>query len=362
MTAIFRFIYFWCITVSFLSCYTLPDVYFTRQVRIKVVGDLMCHNSQISTYYFPKSKQYDSSSSFEYVSNSLQDADLTLGNLETTIATDPNEFTGYPRFGSPIGYLTGIKNVGFDILSTANNHSADKGAFGIDNTIDSVKQMGMAPIGTFKSNSDYLDRKDFFIEVNGIKIAIYNYTYSTNGIPVKNDRIVRLLNEKQIQEDVAFAKERGNHFVILWYHYGTEYEEKPDKSETKWVNVGLDAGADIIIGGHPHVVQKIDQFQEEKSWEDRLVAYSLGNFLSAQNRENTDGGIILSFELEINSQKQKRIKNVITEPVWVYSHGYKIIPILKYTRNEIPLKLPKHSEKRMFGYEAHLKKIPGIIF
>ncbi|MCW7469162.1 CapA family protein [Leptospira kanakyensis] len=362
MITLFRFIFFWLVTVPCLSCYTLPDVYFTRQVRIKVVGDLMCHNSQISTYYFPKTKQYDSSGSFEYVSNLLQDADLTLGNLETTIATDPIEFTGYPRFGSPIGYLTGIQNSGFDILSTANNHSADKGPFGIDHTIDSVIQKGMVPIGTFKSNSDYLDRKDFFIEVNGIKIAIYNYTYSTNGIPVKNGRTVRLLDENQIKEDVVFAKESGIHFVILWYHYGSEYEEKPDKSQTKWVNLGFEAGADIIIGGHPHVVQRIDQFQEEKTWEDRLVAYSLGNFLSAQNRENTDGGIILSFELEINSRNQKKIKNVITEPVWVYSHGYKIIPILKYARNEISLKLPKHLEKRMYGYEAHLKKIPGLTF
>ncbi|WP_246834121.1 CapA family protein [Leptospira bourretii] len=362
MIKIFRFLYFGFITVPFLSCYTLPDVYFTRQVRIKVVGDLMCHNSQISSYYLSKTKEYDSSSSFEFVSNSLQDADLTLGNLETTIANDPNEFTGYPRFGSPIGYLTGIKNAGFDILSTANNHSADKGAFGIDYTIDSVNQMGMVPIGTFKSHSDYLNRKDFFIEVNGIKIAIYNYTYSTNGIPVKNDRIVRLLSEKQIREDVSFAKENGIHFVILWYHYGTEYEEKPDKSQTKWVQIGFEAGADIIIGGHPHVVQRIDHFQEEKNGEDRLVAYSLGNFLSAQNRENTDGGIILSFSLEINSQKEKQIKNVSTEPVWVYPHGYKIIPIVKYAQKEIPIKLPKHSEKKMFGYEAHLKKIPGLSF
>ncbi|TGL86942.1 CapA family protein [Leptospira congkakensis] len=354
--------FFWLITVPCLSCYTLPDVYFTRQVRIKVVGDLMCHNSQISTYYRVKTKDYDSSGSFEYVSNSLQDADLTLGNLETTIATDPNEFTGYPKFGSPIGYLTGIQDAGFDILSTANNHSADKGPFGIDNTIDSVIQKGMIPIGTFKTISDYLERKDFFTEINGIKIAIYNYTYSTNGIPVKNDRIVRLLNEKQIKEDVAFAKENGIHFVILWYHYGSEYEEKPDKSQTKWVNIGLEAGADIIIGGHPHVVQKVDVFQDDQNEEDRLVAYSLGNFLSAQNMEATDGGIILSFALELDSKQRKKIKSVTTEPVWVYPHGYKIIPILKYTKNEIPIKLPKHSEKKMLGYEAHLKKIPGISF
>lgn len=331
-------------------------------MRIKVVGDLMCHNSQISTYYKPKTKDYDSSGSFEFVSKLLQDADLTLGNLETTIATDPNEFTGYPRFGSPIGFLTGIQNAGFDILSTANNHSADKGSFGIDFTIDSVFTKGMIPIGTFKSNADYLERKDFFQEINGIKIAIYNYTYSTNGIPVKNDRIVRLLNEVTIQEDVRFAKENGIHFVILWYHYGKEYEEKPDNSQTKWVNIGLAAGADIIIGGHPHVVQRVDLFQEEKNFEDRLVAYSLGNFLSAQNREATDGGIILTFQLEIDSQQRKQIKDVMTEPVWVFPHGYKIIPIQKYKQNEISVKVPKHSEKRMYAYESHLKKIPGLVF
>ncbi|WP_425528840.1 CapA family protein [Leptospira biflexa] len=347
-------------TITYLSCYTLPDFIPTRQVRIKFVGDLMCHSSQISAYLDSKTKIYDSFKSFEYVADSLQNANLTLGNLETTITEIQSEYSGYPRFGSPSGYLTGLKNAGFDILSTANNHSADKGSYGIDTTVQSVFNHEMISIGTYTSLLDFQNRKDFIQEVNGIKIAIYNYTYSTNGIPVRDGRIVRLLNEDQIRSDVIFAKKEGAHFIILWYHFGNEYEEKPSPSQTKWVNVGLEAGADIIIGGHPHVVQKIDFYEDPKTNEDRLIAYSLGNFLSAQNRQYTDGGIILSFTLEINKENQKKILNLQSEPVWVNPRNYSIIPIQKYSNSELPIKLPKHLEKRMFEFESHLKKIPGL--
>lgn len=347
-------------TISFLSCYTLPDFTHTRQVRIKFVGDLMCHSSQISAYYDPKTKTYNSIKSFEYVSKTLQNANLTFGNLETTITERSDEYSGYPRFGSPVGYLKGLKQAGFDILSTANNHSADKGSYGIDTTIKSVIETGMIPIGTFTSEEDYHNRKDFFQEVNGIKIAIYNYTYSTNGIPVRDGRIVRLLNEEQIKADVTYAKKNGIHFVILWYHYGNEYEEKPGANQIRWVNIGLDAGADIIIGGHPHVVQKIDYYQNPILNEDKLIAYSLGNFLSAQNRQYTDGGIILSFTLELNGQQEKKISQVQSEPIWVNPRSYQIIPIQMYKNSELPISLPKHLEKRMLEFEAHLKKIPGL--
>ncbi|MCW7507361.1 CapA family protein [Leptospira levettii] len=347
-------------TVSFLSCYTFPDFTPIRQVRIKFVGDLMCHSSQITSYLDLKTKTYDSFKSFEYVAESLQNANLTLGNLETTITEKSNEYSGYPRFGSPIGYLNGLEKAGFDILSTANNHSADKGSYGIDTTIQKVTEFNMIPIGSYVSLEDFQKRKDLIQDVNGIKIAIYNYTYSTNGIPVRDGRIVRILNEDQIRNDVKFAKEQGVHFIILWYHYGNEYDENPNNSQLKWVNIGIDAGADIIIGGHPHVVQKIDFYQDSNTNEDKLIAYSLGNFISAQNRQYTDGGIILSFTLEIGDQKLKRILNVESEPVWVNPRDYRIIPIKKYRNSELPSKLPKHLEKRMYDFESHIRKIPGL--
>nr|WP_083929985.1 CapA family protein [Leptospira yanagawae] len=331
-------------------------------MRILFVGDLMCHSSQISSYFDSKTKTYNSFKSFEYVADILQNANLTLGNLETTISDIPSEFSGYPRFASPVGYVHGLKKAGFDIVSTANNHSADTGSKGIDTTIRSVLENGMVPIGTYYSYEDYQNRKDFIQDVNGIIIAIYNYTYSTNGIPVRDGRVVRLLSEEQIKIDVSFAKENGAHFIILWYHYGTEYSETPDKTQSKWVNLGFEAGADIIIGGHPHVVQKLDFFQDQKANEQRLVAYSLGNFLSAQNRKFTDGGVILSItlSLELGKELVKKIEKVQTKSVWVDPRNYTIIPIQNYKQREIPIQLPKHLEKRMMEYESYLKKIPGI--
>jgi len=281
----------------------------------------MCHSSQLNTYYDTKSKTYHTQKSFEFVSDKLKNSDLVLGNLETTLVPRFEDYSGYPRFGSPDDFAPTLKESGFHILSTANNHSADKGSIGIDHTISKLLSIGLVPIGTYSSNEDYQNRRNLIIERNGIKIAIYNYTYSTNGIKVPNGRIVRLIDKETISEDISFAKSKLVDFIIVWYHFGTEYQIKPDSAQINWANYALSLGADAVIGGHPHVVQRIEKKDE------KLVAYSLGNFLSAQNRPFTDGGMILSFDLIVSKTGKKEFLNILPEPVWVLPAGYKIIPI-----------------------------------
>ncbi|TGN10991.1 CapA family protein [Leptospira ilyithenensis] len=350
------------ISVLFLlnQCSSFPSKIGKKQVRIAIVGDIMCHNSQLGTYWNAKTKSYSADSSFEYVKPILQNYDIVFGNLETTITKDQADHSGYPRFGSPPGFVQSIAKAGFHVLSTANNHSADKGAVAIDLTIETVLAEGMIPLGTYSSESDYQSRRHFILEKNGIRIAVYNYTYSTNGIKVPGEKIVRLIEEKKIREDIRFSKTRNVDFTLVWFHFGTEYKTEPDKDQIKWVDIALEEGADLIIGGHPHVVQnfkKIETTSNESISKQQLVAYSLGNFLSAQNAPFTDGGIILNFDLVVNGKSSKEIMNINYEPVWVYPSGYRIIPIDKYLNQEIDLKLPKHSEAKMKAYKTQLLKV-----
>lgn len=325
----------------------------------------MCHNTQILNYYNPKTKTYDASKSFNFVSESLQSADFTLGNLETTIPTSTEDYSGYPRFGAPPEFVTALKNVGFDILSTANNHSADKGSIGIDNTIDTIFKNEMISIGTFKNQDDYQKRKHLILESNGIRIGILNYTYSTNGIKVPNGRIVRLLDQNLIQNDITSLRMQNIDFVILWYHFGTEYSIEPDQSQKEWVNIGFSLGADIIIGGHPHVVQKFERYTNslsDSNPNDRFVMYSLGNFISAQNMPFTDGGVILEMLLELDSNRNRKIVSVNFEPVWVFPKGYQIIPILDYKNRKLEITLNKRDEDKMNTYLNTLSSVLGITF
>ncbi len=331
-----------------MSCTTFALRSKKKQVRISFVGDIMCHDSQLTSYYNSKTKSYHPEKSFQYITNRLQNSDLVLGNLETTIPKNPSDYSGYPRFGSPRSLLTALKKSGFSILSTANNHSADKGSFAIDNTISSVIEEGMTPIGTYSSDSDYDKRRNLIISKNEIKIAIYNYTYSTNGIQVPKPSRVRLIDEKTISEDISYAKTQAVDFIIIWYHFGTEYQITPDKSQLMWVNFALSNGADIVIGGHPHVVQRMEKIGEQ------FVAYSLGNFLSAQNRNFTDGGIILNFNLDLYTNGKKQISNIMYEPVWIDPQDYKIIPIEEMLENS---KMTPNKRKKMLEYRKEFLKV-----
>ncbi len=311
----------------------------------------MCHSSQLSDAYNPKTKSYEFDKSFQYISSKFIGSDLILGNLETTIVDETSNYSGYPRFGSPKTLVQTLKRTGFNILSTANNHSADKGSLGIDLTIKSIQNESMIPIGTYSSLEDYVTRKNLIFEINNIKIAIYNYSYSTNGIQVPNGKFVRLIEEKTIKEDIDYAKEVKADLIIVWYHFGTEYETKPDKNQLKWVDFAKNLGADIIIGGHPHVVQPVIKEPNH------LIAYSLGNFISAQNRPFTDGGMILHFEFTLNTDQSKSISDISLVPVWVYPIGYKILPLNDLLENKLEIQIPINYRKKAEFYKKQYNKV-----
>jgi len=328
---------------SIIESIFLPE---SVQISFSAVGDLMVHSTQLNANFDKVTKKYNFHQSFEFVEPILQNADINFANLETTLTNDPKEYSGYPEFGSPNEYAYAIKDSHFNILSTANNHSVDKGAKGINNTIETLNKLGISHLGTYLDKEDYQKRRDFILNIEGYKIFIYNYTYGTNGLSVPEPNIVRIIEEELITEDLLRAREMGADCIIVSYHYGGEYLREPDKNQKFWVDIAVQNGADIVLGGHPHVLQKFEQksitdkFGDNKS---RLIIYSMGNFLSGQRYPHTDGGAI--FQWNLNMEKQdiysnkktlNSIENLRYVPTWVYpnikgkGNKFAILPATKY--------------------------------
>lgn len=167
------------------------EVYTT--VKMTVVGDIMCHDTQFKDAYNSSTDTYDFSHVFREVKEHFTNSDLVIGNLETTFAGKQRGYSGYPTFNTPESLGQNLKTLGFDILSTANNHSLDKGYSGLVSTLEELEKLGIETVGTYSSVED--SEKILTKEVNGIKFAFLSYTYGTNGIPVPNrKRILHQLN------------------------------------------------------------------------------------------------------------------------------------------------------------------------
>jgi poly-gamma-glutamate synthesis protein (capsule biosynthesis protein) len=304
-------------------------------VSISVVGDLMCHSPQFE-YAKVGTDSFNFSPPFEIVKDYLSGADFTFGNLETVTAGKKyGGFTGYPRFNTPSSYIKALKESGFDLLTTANNHSLDRGEIGIINTIKEIKSNGLSYVGSYLSESDRDSIRIY--DVKGIKIAFLAYSYGTNGnkIPDGKNYLVNLIDYKLIKNDIQKAREKNPELILVYYHFGEEYRREPVKFQKDVVDSTISYGADLIIGGHPHVIQPLKLFKTKNAKLDTgLIAYSMGNFFTNQRKRFTDGGMILTLKLSKNFTSGKvRISEIDYLPTWVYkgdineNKEYKIIPM-----------------------------------
>lgn len=170
------------------------------------VGDVMMHDGQIWAGYDNTTDTFDYSEFFHIVKDEITAADIAMANLETTLAGKEQKYTGYPMFNSPDELADALKDAGFDIIVTSNNHSLDRGAKGALRTIQVLKERGLVPLGTYESEEE---RETILIkEANGITFAFLSYTYGTNGIPIPKDKpyLVNLMDEEVILEDLKKLK------------------------------------------------------------------------------------------------------------------------------------------------------------
>jgi len=262
-----------------------------QKIFLLFTGDIMGHDSQISAAVNYESKTYDYNEVFRYIKPVLTDADFATANLEVTLAGPP--YKGYPRFSSPAALAVACMDAGIDCLLTANNHSADRNNEGIVNTINRLDSIGILHTGMFPDKSARDSLQPLLIGINGISIALLNYTYGTNGIPIPPPEIVNILNKSLIINDIEKAKGMKPDVMVLCLHWGTEYDTVPSQSQTELADFFFSKGIDIIIGSHPHVIQKMIWYRDTDRLKNKVIAYSLGNFVSNQKRPKTDGGSIV---------------------------------------------------------------------
>jgi poly-gamma-glutamate capsule biosynthesis protein CapA/YwtB (metallophosphatase superfamily) len=298
--------------------YLPPPADSISEISINLVGDLMCHLPQTNNAKLSDGK-YDFNPSFEYIKPYLQDADLTIGNLETTFAGTSQPYAGYPAFNSPDEYCTAVKNAGFDFLVTANNHSMDTREAGLLRTIEVIKKHHLGYAGTYLNQRDHDSIR--ILTIKGIKLGILNYTYGTNGsYPISDHKyMLNVIDSAGIVTAVKQAKTLGAEIVLVFYHMGLENITEPTQAQKDAVRFALDAGATLVIGAHPHVVGPTKQMYSKAINDTAFVAYSLGNFLSNQYWRYTDAGVILKIVIQKNyTKKRVFFKEASFTPTWVY--------------------------------------------
>lgn len=292
-------------------------------ITLKTGGDLMANMGQTQYAYNKGGGSYDFSDSFMYVSDFITDADIAIANYETT--TDPNvPYAGHPRFNAPPEYLEAIKEAGFDIVTTANNHSLDNDIEGVNTTIEAIRDAGLDHVGT-RAEGD--DTRFIIKEVGNIKLAFLSYTYGCNGkvdlFQVREEvSEVNYLNEDEIKDDIKKAKAKGADFVVVYPHWGIELRSNADPSQIELGRKMIDWGADLVIGNHPHVVEPYEEY-ESADGRKGFIAYACGNFISIQNLETvndirTEQSVAYRFELSKNLADGKTsIDEIEAYPLWV---------------------------------------------
>jgi len=314
-----------------------------KHFTMSAIGDIMCHNSQYKDAYISSTGTYDFSYVFEDIKDYISNADIAIGNLETTFAGKSRGYSNYPQFNTPEQLAYNLKDFGIDVLSTANNHSMDTYFSGITSTLNYLDDAGISHVGTNVTAED--QNKILIKEVNGIKIAFLAFTYGTNGIPVPKDKsfAVNLIDNDFILEQLSLAKQQNPDLICVNMHWGIEYQKKQNSEQEKLANLLFENGVDIILGSHPHVLQPMEKKTitlEDGSTKDCFVIYSLGNFMSGQTYPNTRNSIILNMSFTKNGETGKTtIDSVSYVPIYMYkaSSGgvqrYRVLDIEKSIEN-----------------------------
>lgn len=321
-------------------------------------GDLLMHKPVIETCK-DEDGNYDFSSIFRYVKDYVAGYDYAVANFETTLGGPNHPYQGNPTFNTPDAFADDLVDTGFDMLLTANNHCADTTASGIVRTLEQLRNRNLATVGTQKDAGE----QDFLvIEVEGIRLGISCYTYATDetddGRPSLNhnsfltkagivnyymeDKLDRFYGEVEAQ--LSAMEQQGVDATIFYIHWGVEYETKENEVQNKMAQKLCDLGVDVIIGGHPHVIQPMELLQSTRNPSHRTVCiYSLGNVVSNQ-REGidpsfeggfTEDGVIFNVTFEKYSDGTVGIGSVDVLPTWVNMHTtdgvkeYNVLPLDK---------------------------------
>ena len=327
---------------------------------ISAQGDLLMHKPIFDDRSVVKldDGSYDFSPIFKYFSETLKSYDYAIANLETTFGGDGFPYQGNPAFNCPDPFLDSVVDAGYDMLLTANNHSYDTLMTGITRTLEQVRGAGLGTIGTRLSEDE---PRWSMVDVNGIKIGMLCYTYSSGlndaGIPrlngnspVENEQLVNWFynrNPQKMYDEVEIIlqemEDAGAEINMMFIHWGNEYELTENNFQNQQAQALCDLGIDVIVGGHPHVVQPVEVLTSTTDPEHSTICiYSLGNAVSNQRSGNipacptphTEDGILFEITFEKYSDGKVYIQSADILPTWVNLHWvdgggneYNMIPL-----------------------------------
>lgn len=293
-----------------------------KTARVVANGDILCHDA---LYYTAKKSDggYDFNPFFEYVKPWIEGADLAIGDYEGTIS-DKHPLGGYPLFNAPIEIADTMKDLGYDVVDLAHNHILDTGLYGLKYTNKVFKDRGLDVVGVHVDKKRSED-KILIKEVNGIKIAILAYAYGYNGMEAnltaeEHNNYLADFNEEKMKEEIQRAEKEAD-ITIVMPQMGVEYSLQPTEEQKVLYRKMIDWGADVIFGGHPHVIEPAETV--EKDGDKKFIIYSMGNFISNQRMERMDNkwperGLLMDVTFEKNNGKTI-IKTVKAHPTLVYS-------------------------------------------
>ena len=275
---------------------------FTREnidITFAAFGDNLIHEP-IYRYGLKGGEGFDFL--YDGLRETIEAADVAVINQETPLTDDPSRYSDFPRFGTPAEVGEAIVKAGFDAVTCATNHAADQGMDGVDFTRTFFRTRGLVCAGTqTKAETEY--RPYETIVRGGLRFAVLNYTYGTNGLEIPSDRsqmIHTLSSETQVREDIARARQETD-FVLVFLHWGTENAAEPDAFQQKWTQILLESRADVVIGTHPHALQPCELLTGEDGHR-MLVYYSLGNYVSAQPEQTCTKGGMARFTVSLTPQ------------------------------------------------------------
>ena len=338
------------------------------QVKILAMGDMIFHQPIVKNYR--SNDSYDFTPIFNNISSDINEADLAIANFEGSVNSN-RKLSGFPLFNFPKETIYSLKNSGFDLLSTANNHALDTGLDGIAETISHINESGMKNFGTLKEDGD----KGIIVEKNGIKIGLISFTDTLNGM----DSLMRgreySVNtfSQDVKGDVEKLKEKSD-IVIVYPHWGNEYQLVPNERQIFLKEMLQEAGADIILGSHPHVLQKYEV--EDKNNKKYFTIYSMGNALSNQRVENlkksgVDTGALIKLVIEKdNISGETKLKEYGVYPTYVnryYANGKLNYDLVKLEDLMLGGKLDSVTSKELKAkadkkYKEALKVLKGEIW
>ena len=301
-------------------------------VRIVFIGDVMSHGPQVTAALRrggnpANPADYDYSSYFQYVRPWFQEADLVVANMEFPVGVLP--YSGYPFFSAPPALPREARRSRVTVFLTANNHLCDRGRTGLDSTYAFYSRLGVPFTGFYRSEGEEYENDPLIINIRGHSIALANFTYGTNGLPVPPPYHINRLDSAHIREVLARGRNRGADYLIALPHWGEEYQLTPNASQRSWADLFFRAGADAIVGAHTHVVQPV-----EVTADGRPVAWSLGNFVSNQPFPYSQIGMLLSLTL-VCDEDGIRVADLQPTYLWcsrkrMLEANYTVIPIREW--------------------------------